>query len=269
MMKKILMITLACAVTGCLFAEMATVDGSNTVGFSDVDDNGNDTAILTVPYVACLDNDSDIMLADLVSTNGLVGHSTDPTLADQLIVLVDDSGLKYYYYYLDLEDGWTGIATAQKQPDGSEQSVTPTAAAALPVSRGEGFWLKRVATSSNPIYVQGEVSTSNPSTTIVNGLNLIGYGSGEEMSLNGVNWTGAEGGDGLLQNSDKIIIVGNDGSLSFYYYFENPGTGWGAYPAGSNWVDDSYTVANPTIPAGQGVWYLRRAATSFDFQPDN
>ncbi|MFO7936567.1 MAG: hypothetical protein R6V06_03055 [Kiritimatiellia bacterium] len=268
-MKNIFMIALACAVTVCLYAEMASVDGSNIVGFSTVDDNGNDTSILAVPYVSCLNNDGDIMLADLISTNGLAGHSTDPTQADQLIVLIDDNGLKYYYYYLDLEDGWTGIETAMKQPDGSEVVVTPTAAASLPVSRGEGFWLKRVETSSNPLYVQGEVSASNPSTSIVDGLNLVGYGSGEAMGLNSVDWTGADGGNGLLQNSDKIIVVEADGSLSYYYYFTNPGTGWEAYPAGSSWVKDDYTQADINIPAGQGFWYLRRDGGSFNFQPDN
>ena len=192
-MKKILMITLAIAATGAVLAEMAPVEGSNEVGFSTVADTGNDTAILAVPYVACLDNDGEIMLADLVSTNGLIASESAST-ADQLIVLTTNvtGVLRYGYYWLSTEDGWSNIVTTVKQPDGSDQAFDPGPAGSFAINRGKGFWLKRVASSTNPIFVQGEVSSSNPSTTIVLGLNLIGYGSGESMTLNSVEWTGAD-----------------------------------------------------------------------------
>lgn len=269
-MKKVLISTFVLAFAGALHAEMASIDGLNTVGFSTVPDTGYDNTILTVPYVACLAADDAISLADLVSTNGLVAHASNPGDADQLIVMVDDGGLKYYYYWLKAGDGWTPITTTVKHPNGSESAVTPPAADALSVARGKGFWLKRVSTSSSEVFVKGEVSTSNPSTAIADGLNLIGYGSAAAMSLNSVNWSGADGGDGLTQNSDRITVVEDDGTLSNYYYFTNPGTGgWEAYPADSNWVDSNYAVVNISIPAGQGFWYLRRDGGTFNFEPDN
>lgn len=269
-MKKFLTITLVFAAAGMLYAEMAPVDGTNTVGFSSVAHTGHDNTILTVPYVACMDNDGDITLADLVSTNGLVAAG-DAGSADQLIVMVEDNGLKYYYYWLQTGAGWTAITTSVKHPDGSEDPVSPPAADALDVARGKGFWLKRVATSSSDVFVKGEVSVSNPSTGVANGLNLIGYGSAAAMDLNdgGINWTGADGGNGNTATSDKIIVVESDGSLSYYYYFVDPGWG-GAYAALSGkWIKSDYTVADVTIPAGQGFWYLRRDGGTFNFQPDN
>jgi hypothetical protein len=269
-MKKILMITLAFAAAGIIRAEMAPVDGSNEVGFSSVPASAGDNSIITVPYVACLDNDGDVMLADLVSTNGLVAHADTPGAADQLIVLTTNSlgVLRYGYYWLDSDVGWVNITTSVKQPNGPDEAFDPGPAADFPISRGKGFWLKRVASSTADVYVKGESSASNPSTAIVDGLNLVGYGTAAEMTLNSVSWTGADGGNGLTTTSDKIIVVESDGSLSYYYYFIDPGWG-GAYAALSgNWINEDYTVANVTVPAGKGFWYLRRDGGTFNFQPD-
>jgi hypothetical protein len=267
-MKKVLITTFVLAFAGVLHADMASIDGANTVGFSTVPDTGYGNTILTVPYVACLADNGAISLADLVSTNGLISHASNAGDADQLIVMVDDSGLKYYYYWLKTGDGWTPITTTVKHPDGSESPVTPPAADLLDVARGKGFWLKRVAASASAVFVQGEVSASNPSTVIGNGLNLVGYGSAAAMTLNSVNWSDADGGNGLTQNSDRITVVEDDGTLSNYYYFTNPGEGREAYPSGSNWVDSNYAVVTVVIPAGQGFWYLRRDGGNFNFQPD-
>lgn len=275
-MKKILSVSIAVAVAGALYAQMAVVEGANEVGFSALTGSGGENCIITVPFVACQGGDGDIKLADLVSTNGLVGVSepAQAASADQLIVMVDADGLKYYYYYLDSEDGWTGITTSVKHPDGSESSVTPTAAADLSIARGKGFWLKRASGSDGSIYVKGEVSASNPSTTIVNGLNLVGYGTADAFELNRetapFNYSGVDGGNGNTVNSDRITVVGGDGTLSSYYYFTKPaGAQWDGYAdLDGKWITEKYEVANVTVPAGQGFWYLRRDGGQFSFQPD-
>ncbi len=274
-MKKILMITLSFALAGAIFADMAPVDGANTVGFSSVADTGNDVAIITVPYVACLNNDSDIMLSDLVSTNGLVGASS-VTSADQLVVLTTNEvgDLRYCYYWLQAGTGWTGISTSVMQPDGTNRVFNPPAASEFPISRGEGFWMKRVVSSSNPVYVQGEVSASNPSTTIIPGLNLVGYGTAAALEINGssINWSGAYGDPGgNTQNSDKIIVVNGDGSITTYFYFVCPAaSAWDNWRSLDNkWINSDYTLATGSVSAGRGFWYSRRGSTSYDLNPDD
>jgi len=277
-MKKILIITLALSVVGLANAAIQPLEGTNVVGFSAVPANLGTNQIITVPYVGCMTNDSAIFLSDLVSINGLVSANGEANAgaADQLIVMTTNTNaeLVYYYYYLDSGSGWTAIGTTAKNLNGTESDVTPDPASDFDVARGMGFWLKRVAGSTGDVYVKGELSTSNPSTEIVNGLNLVGYGTAATMKLNSVNWTnavsetGADGGNGLTTTSDKIIVVENDGSLSYYYYFTRPDTGWDAYPAGSNWITEDYVITDVTIPAGQGFWYLRRGVDVFNFEPD-
>lgn len=268
-MKKILTVTLALAAAGWAQCAMQPIQGGNEVGFSTVPATAGDNQIITVPYVACMGDNGAIFLSDLVSINGLVSHASDPAQADQLIVMVNDNGLLYYYYWLQTAVGWTAVTTEVTHPNGSKSSVTPPAATEFAVARGKGFWLKRVDTSTNDVYVKGEVSGSGPSTPIAPGLNLIGYGTAAELTLNTANWSGANGGTGNTKSSDKIIVVGSDGTLSTYYFFTCP-AGWdGAYQALNNkWINENYTIANVTVPAGQGFWYLRRGENSFDFVPD-
>ena len=277
-MKKVLIITLILAAAGLVQGAIQPIEGSNEVGFSAVAATAGDDLIITVPYVACLDSNDPIFLADLVSTNGLVSAALAGD-ADQLIVMTDVSGTLYYYYYwLQAGAGWTAITTEVKHPDGSSSTVTPTVATAFEINRGLGFWLKRVAASSNDVYVKGEVSTSNPSTEVAEGLNLVGYGTAASLELNdgAINWTnavgvaGAYGGTGNTATSDKIIIVNGDGTMQNYYYFTKPaGAEWDAYASlDGKWIDESYVEATATVTAGQGFWYLRRGTGSFDFQPD-
>ncbi|MDA3926680.1 MAG: hypothetical protein PF904_18495 [Kiritimatiellae bacterium] len=269
-MKKILILTLALFVVGIANAAIQPLEGTNVVGFSAVVADLGDNQIITVPYVACLNSDNAIFLADLVSTNGLKADASDPALADQLIVMTYNSGLDklvYYYYWLNNGAGWTAIETTLVE-DGSTTVITPPAASAFEVARGLGFWLKRANGSTADVYVKGELSDANPSTGIVDGLNLVGYGSAGSMNLTNVIWTGADGGNGLTTTSDKIIVVEDDGSLSYYYYFTNPD--WpGAYiDLDGMWITEAYEVADVTIPAGQGFWYLRRNGGNFNFEPD-
>ena len=131
--------------------------------------------------------------------------------------------------------------------------------------------------------VKGQVSGNTQTNVIVPGLNLIGFASPANVTLNdsGVSWTGAYGGGGTNGNTkvmDRIAIVGQNGALSNYFYFTMP-TAWLSNPTFSNqyaaldgkWIISTATgyvgAANVGIPAGHGFWYTRRGTNSFTFQP--
>lgn len=271
-MKKVLMITAAVAVAGLVRAAIQPIEGTNVVGFAEVSAQAAANSIITVPFEACLGDGAPGMLSDLVSTNGLTSHASDPSLADQLVVLTTNGATQvYYYYYYKTGDGWTGITSSMLMPDGSSAPQTPPAATAFEISRGLGFWIKRVASASATLYVKGQVSSAKQATEIATGLNLVGYGAVQSFTLNdsGLDWTGAYGGTGNTATSDKILVGNGDGTYTEYFFFTKP-TGWPTgYDALNNkWITKSYTLPSASIAAGQGFWYLRRGAGSFTFQPD-
>lgn len=273
-MKKILMFVTALAATGFVRAAIQPIEGTNVVGFAAVTASGGENTIITIPFEACLGGGDAGMLSDLVATNGLTA-SSDAGSADQLVVLTTEGATQvYYYYYFKPVDGWTPITSAMLMPDGSSQAIEPPAADSFAISRGLGFWIKRVASASSTLYMKGQVSDAKQATQIEEGLNLIGYGAVTDFALNsaGISWTGANGGTGNTSTSDKIIVANGDGSFTEYYYFIKPAE-WGPEynDLDHKWITKSYTVVPVTtmIEAGQGFWYLRRAGQgSFTFRPD-
>lgn len=271
-MKKFSVIFAACAVVGLAQAAMPPIQGSNTVGFKAITAPGEANTIITVPFEACLGGGSAGMLADLVATNGLTATADNPASADQLVVLTTNGlDLVYYYYWCQAGQGWVAVTTEMLMPDGSAQAVTPSAATAFEVSRGLGFWIKRAPSATATLYVKGQVSSAKQSTEIKSGLNLVGYGTVTQFTLNGsgIDWTGAYGGTGNTATSDKILVVAADGSFTEYFYFVKP-VGWpvGYDALDHKWITKSYALATETIPAGRGFWYVRRGAGSFTFKPD-
>ena len=260
------------AAAGLVHAAMQPIAGTNVVGFVEIAAPAAENTIIAVPFEACLQAGVPGKLGDLVSTYGLTAHSSDPALADQLVVLTVDGGSPaYYYYYNDTEDGWTAITTEQIMPDGLKKTLTPTAASAFDVARGQGFWIKRVAGFGSAVYVQGQVSEAKQATTVGEGLNLISYSAMQAFTLNdsNIDWTGAYGGTGNTVTSDKILVSNGDGTYAEFYYFTKP-DGWPvAYDTLNNkWITKSYTVATGSVAAGKGFWFHRRGAGSFTFKPD-
>ncbi|HPB12170.1 MAG TPA: hypothetical protein PLT74_12970, partial [Kiritimatiellia bacterium] len=163
---------------------------------------------------------------------------------------------------------WTAITTEQIMPDGSKKTLTPPAASAFDVARGQGFWIKRAAGSGSTVYVQGQVSETKQATAIGEGLNLISYAALESFDLNAINWTGAAGASGISASTDRILVSKGDGSYyTTYHYY----TGGSKTEFNGKWVSTTGTIALPAanIPAGQGFWYLRRSGNgAFTFKPD-
>jgi hypothetical protein len=274
-MKKLLTLTAVIATAGLVQATIAPIDG-NTVGLVKLTVAKDAThTIISVPFEQCLGGGASGMLKDLVATLNLTSHASDPASADQLIVLTNEGATKvYYYYWLQTGQGWTPVTTTQLMPDGSSVAKNPPNADAFAISRGLGFWVKRYSTgAATEVYLKGQVATANQATVITNGLNLVGYAYSEGLTLNDplVSWAGASNGDttGNTANCDKIIVVGDTGTFSEYFFFTNP-QNWTATKyvnAAGKWIKNDYTPATVTIPAGQGFWYVRRGATGFVFKP--
>jgi len=272
-MNKGWMIFAVVAVAGLVHAAMQPIAGTNVVGLVEISAPVAKNTIIAVPFEACMQTGVSGKLSDLVSTYGLTAHSSNPALADQLVVLTTFEGSPvYYYYYNDTEDGWTAINTEQIMPDGSKKTLTPPAASAFDVARGQGFWIKRVAGTGSSVYVQGQVSGAKQATTIGEGLNLIGYGALQSFDINSVNWTGAYGVNGISNTTDRIMVGNGDGTYTTYFYYVKKVGSSSYYDQFTNkWVKSTATgPALPTanVPAGQGFWYHRRGTGAFTFRPD-
>jgi len=274
-MKKFLMLMTALAAAGWVRAEMPPLDGTNVVGFAAVNAAGGANTLITVPFEACLNAGTPGVLADLISTNGLVSHASDPGAADQLIVLTTNATMQiYYYYWLKAGEGWKGVETSVKMPNGSSFAVTPVAASEFPVARGLGFWIKRVAGAAADVYVKGQVSGARQATAISEKLNLIGYGSVEAFSLNnsGIDWTGVTGAGLKLYESDTIMLPKTGGGFTTYFYYVNASPPAPHVSLTNKWVESTASglqAASGTIAAGQGFWFNRLTGHgSFTFRPN-
>ena len=272
-MKKVILMVTALSALGLARAAMLPVTGTNTVGFVSLPAPASANSIVTVPFEACLGSGAAGMLADLVATNGLTANASAAS-ADQLVVLTTNgTGLVYYYYWLN-SDGWNKIISEQIMPDGSKATLTPPEATDLPVARGLGFWIKRVAGATSSMYVKGQVSSKNQSTVIEAGLNLVGIASLEDITLNGsgIDWSGANGANGISSTTDKILVCNGDGTFTTYFYYVKRDGASSKYDQFTNkWVESTSTgpvLPSRTISAGQGFWYYRRGAGSFEFHPD-
>jgi hypothetical protein len=254
-MKKFLVLTAAWVAAGLLRADITPIEGANNVGFITVSSVTN-LAIISVPFEQCLGSGTSGMLSDLVSTNGLISHASDPTASDQLVALTtNESGATvYYYYWLKTGAGWTTNVTTLINKTQTNAFSSPLASA-FPVSRGIGFWLVRPAGApSVDLFLKGQIPTSAPAVALKPGLSLIGLGAlaGKGVNDPAINWGDRYDGGGAT-NMDKLLVVGPGGSSLATYYFS---------AASNKWLNANRSEATATIDAGYGFWYQRRGSTT-------
>lgn len=258
-MKKFLILIVALAVAGLTQAQ-TPIDSTNNVGFISVS-SGTNVSIITVPFEQCLGSGSAGMLSDLVSTNGLISHSSDPAQADQLVVLTTNTSGQaiYYYYWLSTGAGW--MTNVTKLIGGTQTNIASPAASAFPVARGIGFWIKRPGSAGGAVnlYMKGQIPVASQPITLKPGLTLLGLGAlvGKDLNDAGISWGSRYGGDGL-EGMDSVIVVGADGT-SFNTYLYDSGTG--------KWITEDGDPASVTIQPGCGFWYFRGGSTNLSFTP--
>jgi len=232
----------ACALA-CLTMRAAELDGVRYGGYT-TNAVPVGFSILAVPFSG-FDTASfvstNLSLESLISTNGL-------TIGDRLIAF-NESNTNYYYYALTAS-GWDPLDVAEIGTDSTNHVVIVTGPplSELLKAQGYAFWLK--TTSATTAYLQGVVNTNEVTVPVVaNSFTLIGNALPTSLNLNAPAFTNAnawctpypvESGDG-----DEIHVVNGSGYVVNVFL---DGT----------WINASSYAISDEIPAGSGMWYLRR-----------
>ncbi|MBQ7234366.1 MAG: hypothetical protein IJS36_03050, partial [Kiritimatiellae bacterium] len=225
---------------GAAFATATTVDSSYVLGVMPVTATGKNQVILSIPWVA-EGGATAIAVTNLVKTAGLE--------ADDTLTWYDTTASKYKQWKVT-KNGEVGYWTPVTVTDDTGSYVTPAENATL--LRGQAVVLMRKSTS-NPIYVIGQVGASGSVTTEIEPAasesapkyTLIAppVASGAVFDLNTASLF-----TGTIHANDEITTdVVNGMPVKFVRNADN--TGW-------RYVND-LTGTSAKVPAGRGFWYKR------------
>jgi hypothetical protein len=272
-MKKFLILTVAFAAVGLVRAVIDPIVPNQEVGIVTAPISTG-TQILSVPFEKCLNdgsaNGKQIMLGDLVSTYGLIDASSAAN-ADQLVALTTatvgghENTPVYFYYYLKpgTPKTWTKLTTYVVSPPSDEEIVPTLEAGAFPISRGQGFWLKRPSgATETSLSLKGQIAVVNSTVTVnKQGLTLISLGAFIETGLNDISWGSGRFANNNISGMDKLIVGNPAGTFKEYYYHSNIEDGkWCTH-------NGAPTKTTDTIKPGYGLWYVRRDTSDLTFTP--
>lgn len=228
------------------------LDGGNTFARLKVTSD-LENSIIAIPLAGCGETDAKIYVTNLVMTTGLSAGDT----------LMYNDGTSWYAW--EIKNGaWSPVAA------GDKNGVTVAAPNAYKMDCGRACWLVRSSTS-NPIYLYGQVKAAQPSVTVygATGSNQFGYTiiakPSESSALDLSAWKPANAvtGDVLLvptsANFKGQVTYQWDGSkwteaTQSVTEKKNPRTGQMSYVTNTTW-----TATSATIPAGKGFMYGRKA----------
>jgi hypothetical protein len=202
-------------------------------------------SILAVPFSGFNTNSfaiTNLSLEALVSTNGLAAN-------DRLIVF-DEASANYYYYQFT-GSSWTNLLVTELGGDSTNYVVNAPEFSTLTKAQGYAFWLK--TTSATTAQLQGIVNTNDAGVVVAaNAFTLVGNGLPSPLDLNAPAFTNANpwftAYDADVGPGDEILVVSGTN------YVRN------VFIEGS-WKKTSDYTSSATIPAGAGVWFLRRGSS--------
>lgn len=249
---------LAVGAVGMASAAFATgtTTSANTYGIFALPDTTSPDLMISVPWVDCADVSQNTFVSNVVKTTNLA--------AGDYLILKD--GSTYNSWVL------TGTApnlhwTPQQvvTPDGVTNSVDATGKR---IARGMALWLHRATPStSSPIYLFGQYSAAEATTTITAGATTMVANPGTsdlKISLLCNNGVYTKFTSGSPANGDKVMV----NTASGYKTYTFNGSAWTkktkasssptpALPGGQT-PSVAQTVAvtdDDVIPAGKGFWY--------------
>lgn len=205
---------------------------SPTIGVTAVTTDKRNT-IVAVPFDS-LNGGEGIPANELVKTAGLT------------------EGTSLYIYNGSSYSAWTlvsgqwvaAISASTAKPEGAG---TPDAGSSAPLAAGSAIWLVRPAAddaASRTFYIYGK--WKNPaSKTVAAGAQLVANPLQSELNL---------AGKIANQTAGDEIVTATDGAPQRYVWRVNKKTNVGM------WRKDNAEATLPTIPAGQGFWYVAAAA---------
>lgn len=234
-MKKT--IVLAAMLVGTVSAQAAFVPSGETYGIINIPIavGMNAVGINVLP----MSGDNTDVQNVIVGTELVSGESQESAAAMYIF-----NGTGYNIYWLSN----TGVTVTNWTNGGSAPTANP----------GTGMWIK--SPTACTIYQMGLVPTNatiniacaaTSNTFIANpypiALDFDGAGSK-------IDWTGVAVGAKRLSAADLIRVWNGVGYDTYYYYYNADA------PGSTGWYNASGDPA-PTIPAGEGFWFFRRAGT--------
>ena len=232
--KSIFAVSLLAA--GAAFADTTTVDTEYVLGVMPVTASGKTQVILSVPWVAeGTENATTIAVKNLVKTAGLAENDT--------LTWYDTANGKFMQWKIETVAGVNEWVPVTSVTDSGNYEAASTSKA---ISRGEAVVLTRASTT-NPIYVVGQVgSTASSTTTITAGAYTLlapPTASASAFDLNTLNVT-----SGTINADDQIVTdVSNGVPLTFVR-------------SDGKWTPTyNLNLGKALVPAGRGFWYKRAA----------
>ncbi len=246
--------------TGVAFADTAAVDAECVVGVLPVSISGNEV-ILSIPWIEAGRSSGGVAVANLVKTAGLAVNDS--------LLWYDTSTSKYEGWHIESINGtnqW--VASASVLPTG----ISTVVVGATALNRGQAILLSRASAASTTIYIVGQPSDGNGSSTIAAGtvdapvFSLLASPavSGDYYNLSTKLVAGDDDDNYDPALGDQVVFENTDGKVVTYTWgtiTETSTPGWGY----STFKNDNITfVAAPTmtISAGKGFWYKRCGAAA-------
>lgn len=224
-------------VAGAAFADTTEVDTEYVLGVMPVTASGKTQVILSVPWVAEGTEDATtIAVKNLVKTAGLAENDT--------LTWYDTANGKYMQWKIVTTEGVNEWVPVTSVTDSGNYEAASTSKA---ISRGEAVVLTRASTT-NPIYVVGQVgSTASSTTTITAGAYTLLAPPTASASAFNLN-TSLTITSGTINDDDQIVTdVSNGVPLTFVR-------------SNGNWTPTyNLNLGKALVPAGRGFWYKRAA----------
>ena len=234
------------------------LDGANTFARLKVTSDLKNS-IIAIPLAGCGETNATIYVTNLVMTTGLATGDT----------LMYNDGTDWYAWEINAGGAWSPVAS------GTKNGVTVAAPNAYKMDCGRACWLVRSSTS-NPIYLYGQVNETLPASVTVGGADAAGKFAytliakpSESSALDLNEWHPAEAAAG-----DVLLVPaanGSTGQITYKYSgsawqtattsvteMTNPRTHQTTYVTNSTWTAIS---ASTPIPAGKGFMYGRKGTS--------
>lgn len=237
-MKKLVAVS---ALLASVAAFATSVTSDNTFGVLKIADTTSQQLIISVPWVAVGDGETNVKITDLVLPTGL----EDGTM----LYYFDQTESKYMSFKVSGGSWMDGKLNTGLEYDANQA-----------IARGSALIIVRPeSTTYPPIYLSGQYAQAASSTIAAATASEPSYtliaptvANSTSVNLNVYSWSKANRGDAITFGTTTYNFDGTN------WYTETQGTDSPIQvEGGSTFTPPTKVIDNITIPAGQGAWYIR------------